>query len=75
MYAIGPSAVADVAPGGLLRLARLMEVSAMTSERSCSWCHAFNLTTVRFCAGCGHRADLPRLAYDCPQCRRTNQSA
>ena len=43
----------------------------MTTERSCSWCHAFNPTTARWCAACGHRADVPRLACDCPPCRRT----
>ena len=30
---------------------------------------SLNSSTGRACAACGHRADLPRLACDCPQCR------
>jgi hypothetical protein len=41
---------------------------------SCSWCHHMNNLddpTVRHCANCGHRADVPRLDCDCPKCRPT----
>lgn len=39
--------------------------------RSCSWCHRSNRVYANargICDGCGHRADLPRLDCDCPQC-------
>ena len=41
----------------------------LVSKVSCSWCHTSNPAGKKFCRACGHRAALPRLACDCPQCR------
>lgn len=35
---------------------------------SCSWCENLNAEGRKFCANCGHRADLPRVKCDCPKC-------
>jgi hypothetical protein len=37
---------------------------------SCSHCHELNRAGERWCAGCGHRVGVPRMACDCAQCRR-----
>jgi hypothetical protein len=45
----------------------------MTTSQSCSWCHAMNVLTPGhpvFCFRCEHRADVCRMACDCPRCRR-----
>jgi hypothetical protein len=40
-------------------------------KTTCSWCHElYDLSAVRFCTHCGHRADLPRMDCDCQRCRR-----
>jgi hypothetical protein len=43
--------------------------------RTCSWCHKANRIgrPPTYCAGCGHRADLPRAACDCAECRRRRE--
>lgn len=44
----------------------------MNYSRSCAWCHVPNdiIPFARnWCAACGHAADLPRIACDCPKCR------
>lgn len=41
----------------------------------CSWCHAINSTFETFCLFCGHRADLPRSACDCPKCWKPDDLA
>lgn len=46
----------------------------ISRSQSCSWCHSTNSLDhpqVRFCSECGHRADLPRMECDCPQCTAT----
>jgi hypothetical protein len=38
----------------------------------CSWCHGMNsrngLDLTPYCIFCGHRANMPRSACDCPKC-------
>jgi hypothetical protein len=45
------------------------DMTRVRTLRTCSWCHAANASTVRWCATCGHAAHLPRLQCDCPQCQ------
>ncbi len=48
----------------------------MRTSGSCSWCHAINPTTQRFCKDCGHEAHVPRMRCRCPRCARpANQVA
>jgi hypothetical protein len=45
---------------------------------TCSWCHAWNEISLDgdpWCAHCGHRADLPRAACDCPKCWKPDDDA
>jgi hypothetical protein len=47
----------------------------MATTITCSWCHEPNRIgqdpASTYCSCCGHRADVPRLACDCPLCRAT----
>lgn len=45
------------------------------SSATCSWCHTSNPPGARWCASCGHAAQHPRLACDCPQCQPTPMAA
>jgi len=47
-----------------------VDLTRVRRVRSCSWCHASNPDTVRWCQGCGHAAHVARMACDCPQCQR-----
>jgi hypothetical protein len=41
--------------------------------RSCSWCNYINEVSPmesRFCAQCGHCAQLPRIECVCPRCQK-----
>lgn len=48
---------------------------------ACGWCQAKNVLPDAdtsshpriTCHACGHRADLPRSACDCPNCRKPGQ--
>jgi hypothetical protein len=40
----------------------------MRVEHSCSWCHAMNPTTRRYCRECGHEAHVARMECRCPKC-------
>jgi hypothetical protein len=42
----------------------------MTPGSSCSWCHAWNPATERYCQECGHEAHVPRMCCRCPRCSR-----
>jgi hypothetical protein len=45
-----------------------VNVSLVLSTRSCSWCHVANPVTERWCARCGHAAQLARMLCDCARC-------
>ena len=57
------------AVGLLVSAGGVLPEDAMLTRHSFSWCHELNTVTDRSCAECGHRADRPRLACDCGQCR------
>jgi hypothetical protein len=43
---------------------------------SCSWCNTMNDVTegrAVYCADCGHRADVLRIACDCRKCKDTER--
>jgi hypothetical protein len=43
----------------------------MRTRIMCGWCHEMTdliMGGPTFCPHCGHRADLPRMVCDCPQC-------
>ena len=44
-------------------------LSFQRAWRSCSWCRTMNRATKQWCSNCGHAAQKPRLACDCPQCQ------
>jgi hypothetical protein len=45
----------------------------MRTSRSCSWCHAINPTTQRFCKDCSHEAHVPRMDCRCSRCAPRGQ--
>lgn len=50
----------------------------MITTVACSWCHQHNplpLSGPCVCRGCGHHADVARLACACPRCRPTAHPA